>query len=107
MAFFIKKTQRHGGTEDIFLSYQKIQRNINSVTLCSIKKHKETKTLCLFFGSGRYKEQLKLLYKVHEVFSSAKYSIRKALWRLLSRLLSLYPGKNFVPLFLCVKILNS
>ena len=28
---------------------------------------------------------------------------RKALWRLLSRLLSLYPEKNFVPLCLCVK----
>ena len=31
---------------------------------------------------------------------------RKALWRLLSRLLSLYREKNFVPLCLCVKLLN-
>ena len=29
---------------------------------------------------------------------------RKALWRLLSRLLSLYREKNFVPLCLCVKL---
>ena len=31
-----------------------------------------------------------------------KISIRKALWRLLSRLLSLYPELIFVPLCLCV-----
>ena len=54
-----------------------------------------------FFGSGRYKEQLKLLYGGHRVIC------RNALWRLLSRLLSLYPEKNFVPLCLCVLILNS
>ena len=35
------------------------------------------------------------------------FRCRKALWRLLSRLLSLYPEKNFVPLCLCVLILNS
>ena len=52
----------------------------------------------VFFGSGRYKEQLKLLYKGHKVFC------RKALWRLLSRLLSLYLKKT---LSLCVFVLNS
>ena len=91
-----------------------------------------------FFGSGRYKEQLKLLYKVHKDIcrnaspprgirgaSSAAMQVplgglggpggfglggqggflcRKALWRLLSRLLSLYREKNFVPLCLCVKL---
>ena len=31
---------------------------------------------------------------------------RKALWRLLSRLFSLFPEKNFVPLCLCVKPLT-
>ena len=36
---------------------------------------------------------------------ATKLSTRKALWRLLSRLLSLFPKKNFVPLCLCVKIL--
>ena len=31
---------------------------------------------------------------------------RKALWRLLSRLFSLFPEKNFVPLCHCVKFLT-
>ena len=60
-------------------------------------KHKGTKTLCLF----RYR---KIQRAAKAAFTKAtKFFIRNALWRLLSRLLSLFPEKelhSFVPLCL-------
>ena len=70
-----------------------------------------------YLGSGIYKEQLKLLYKGHKVFcrnASPPRGIRGAGGAPLPQgfvatfksLVTFVSGKNFVPLFLCVKILN-
>ena len=74
------------------------------------QRHRDTEIFC---GCGRYREQLKLLLQRTQSYlpqcksprgirGAGGFLCRKALWRLLSRLFSLFPEKNFVPLCLCV-----
>ena len=61
-----------------------------------------------FFGSGRYREQLKLLYKAHKVINPEVHKVfhPQGFVATFKSLVTFVSGKNFVPLFLCVKILN-
>ena len=71
-----------------------------------------------FFVSGRYKEQLKLLYKVHKdicrnaspprgIRGAGGLPLPQSFVATFKSLVIFVSRKNFVPLCLCVLILNS